>query len=550
MSWLRDFKKIIFLLLLSFAIFLRFFEVNTNPPSLNWDEVSLGYNAYSILKTGKDEWGETLPLSFRAYGDFKLPAYVYVDVPFIAVFGLNEIGVRLPSMLAGVLTVILVYLIIKELTQDEPTALLGMFLITILPWHIILSRIALEANLALLLITTSIYFLILVTHKKRSLILSALFLGLSLFTYNSSRVVALPLAILAIGFFFPTIKKIKRVALLSLLVFLGFFIVAIPIAFLQDSSARYRWTQILDEGAINRINELRGSSALPPLAKELTINKVTYFIPEVFKGYISHFNPDFLFISGGSNYQYSVPGSGLILWVMLPILIAGVIFVAKSKKREFWFVLGWLLVSPLPAAITRDAPHSLRSLFMIPPLIIISTLGIIGISKYIGKIPKLLFISFLVIGGIVNFTFFWQNYSGPYKSGYSWSWQYGYKEVVDFVNLNQDHYGKVVISKKYGEPHEFMLFYSKYNPEKYRVDANLVRYQRSDWYWVDGFDKYLFLNDWEIKEKSNSEFVSNKGTGKSLLVTSPGNFPEGMTKIKTVYFLDGKAAFDILETNE
>lgn len=187
---------------------------------------------------------------------------------------------------------------------------------------------------------------------------------------------------------------------------------------------------------------------------------------------------------------------------------------------------------------------------MIPPLIIISTLGIIGISKYIGKIPKLLFIWFLVIGGIINFTIFWQNYSGPYKSGYSWSWQYGYKEVVDFVNLNQDRYGKVVISKKYGEPHEFMLFYSKYNPEKYRVDANLVRYQRSDWYWVDGFDKYLFLNDWEIKDKSNSEFVSNKGTGKSLLVTSPGNFPEGMTKIKTVYFLDGKAAFDILETNE
>ncbi len=533
-------KLLIFLIILFISVFFRFYKLNDFPPSLNWDEVSLGYNAYSILKTGKDEWGQFLPLTFRAYGDYKLPIYIYADVPFVALFGLNEWGVRLPSALAGLGIVCLVFLIIKKITGKNDLALLGMFFSATLPWLVIFSRIALEANLALLLFVASFYFFILSEEKKYHLITSAVLLGLSLFTYNSARVLVLPFIILVSILFWKSFKEKFKFSLLSLFIIIAFFIIAFPLAILQDSSARYRWTTILDEGAIQRINELRGSSALPPIASKLAFNKLTYFIPEAFKNYLTHFNADFLFLNGGSNYQYSVPGSGLAPIVLLPLLILGIFQVFRKKTKWQYLVLGWLLLAPTPAAITRDAPHALRTIFMSVPLIIISSLGVLFIIENL-KIKKVFVYSFLLAAVLITTTSFWINYTKVYTKKYSWSWQYGYKQVINFINKQGNNYDKIYLSKKYGEPHEFLLFYLKYDPNKYRNDSKLIRYKRSDWYWVDQFDRFEFINDWEVTEKVKIK------TGKDLLITSPGNYPVKAKLINRIKFLDGQDAFDIVE---
>ena len=105
------------LVILALALFLRFYQLGVNPPSLDWDEASLGYNAYSILKTGADEYGNFLPLSIRSFDDYKPPLYVYLDVPSVAVFGLNEFGVRFTSALIGFLSVIAVYFLVKEIFE-------------------------------------------------------------------------------------------------------------------------------------------------------------------------------------------------------------------------------------------------------------------------------------------------------------------------------------------------------------------------------------------------------------------------------------------------
>lgn len=535
-------KLILFCLILLLAVFLRIYKLDQYPPSLNWDEVSIGYNAYSILKTGRDEWGQLLPLSFRAYGDYKLPGYVYLDVPFIANFGLNEWGVRLPSALAGIGTVIFIFLIIKKLTKNIHLALWGMFIASTTPWLLILSRVALEANLALFLITSSFYFFLLGLEKNYQLIISSVFLGLSLFTYNSSRVMVLPLIILVLLLFRKKIA-INRHSLVSLFLIFVFFLTAIPLALLQDSSARYRWTTILDEGAISRINELRGLSALPQEVERLVFNKITYFAPEVFKNYFSHFNPNFLFFNGGSNYQYSVPGSGLIFILMLPFLILGFWQIFKQKLPWQIFLLGWLLIAPLPAAITRDAPHALRALFLTAPLVVISVLGIDFFKQSLKQnLTRILLIVF-VVGIILQTYFFWNNYTEDYIKNYSWSWQYGYREAVGFVKENGEEYDQIFITKKYGEPHEFLLFYLAYNPATYQNNPTMVRYFRSDWYWVDSFDKYQFVNDWEIKESAKCKMQS----AKCLLVTSPEKYPKQSILIKTINFLDSKPAFDIVE---
>ena len=156
----KDNLLILLIPIVLLAVFLRIYNLTSLPPSLNWDEVSHGFNAYSLLKTGKDEWGYFLPLSFRDYGDYKLPAYTYLDVPFIATLGLNEWGVRFPSAMLGVGLVILIFLILKKLA-DINTALWGAFLTAITPWTIILSRVALEAHLALFLTTLGFYLFLL-----------------------------------------------------------------------------------------------------------------------------------------------------------------------------------------------------------------------------------------------------------------------------------------------------------------------------------------------------------------------------------------------------
>src|SRR3989344_3941774 len=143
-------RKINYLLLiiLLLAAVLRFYKLGQNPPSLNWDETAHGYNAYSILKTGKDEYGYKFPLSFRSFDDYKPPLYTYLVVPSVAVFGLSAYAVRFPSAFLGVLAVLFTYLMVKELFQKTPIALLSAFFLAISPWHLLFSRVAFETNSA------------------------------------------------------------------------------------------------------------------------------------------------------------------------------------------------------------------------------------------------------------------------------------------------------------------------------------------------------------------------------------------------------------------
>ncbi len=531
-------KKIsifLFCLILGISLFLRFYQINNLPPSLNWDEVSIGYNAYSVFKTGKDEWGNLLPLSFKAFGDYKLPLYIYLDAPFVKLIGLNETAVRLPSVLAGVGVVVFIFLILKELTKSFYLSLWGMFISATLPWLVIFSRIALEANLALFLTTASSYLFLLAQRKKSLLIYSAILLELSAFSYNSSRVL-IPFFLLLVLLFFRNFKK--KEILLPLIS----FILLISIAFFQaitvDSGARYKWTTILDEGAITRINQLRGLSTLPPFLRQLVYNKVTYFISEASKNYLYHFDPNFLFIKGGSNYQFSVPGIGQLYLILLPLILLGIWKMVRQREKWQLFMLGWLLIAPIPGAITRDAPHPLRAIFMTIPLVISAVVGVKWVKEHLA--PKIfhVFSIVIVILLIASTYMFWQNYSKDYKKDYSWVWQYGYKQAMDFVKTNGDYYGRIIFTKKYGEPHEFLLFYLQYDPRKYQTNENLIRYGKSDWFWVDRFDKFEFINDWEIKDKV-------LGASNTLLITSPGNYPEGFKVLETIKFLDGNSAFDI-----
>ena len=117
-------SKRLLICILFLAAILRFYQLGDNPPSLDWDETAHGYNAYSILLTGKDEYGYRFPLSFRSFDDYKPPLYTYLVIPAVAIFDLNDFAVRLPSAILGVLAVAFTYLMVFESLRNKKIALI------------------------------------------------------------------------------------------------------------------------------------------------------------------------------------------------------------------------------------------------------------------------------------------------------------------------------------------------------------------------------------------------------------------------------------------
>ena len=551
-------NKWILLILIS-SIFLRFWKIGNFPPSLNWDEVSHGYNAYSILKTGKDEWGSFLPIIFRAYGDYKLPVYIYLTVLSEAIFGLTPLAIRLASVLAGVSTVIFTYLLTKKIF-DKRVALLAAFLVAIEPWSLFLSRGAFEANLALALIVSGVYFLLKSLEKPVFSPLSILLLGLSVWTYNSARIFV-PLLLLAfIIIYRNSLKnylKDKKTLVLSSLLLLLFFVPMFYQLLSPSGQARYGKVAILDEGAIAQINEKRVNSKLNPILTRLLYNKVTYFSLSFTKNWFSHFSLNFLFLKGGTNYQFSLPNHGLLYLIDLPFLILGTYLLLRMKKKEAYLLLSWFIFAPVASSLTREAPHVLRDITFLPLPMILISLGVVSKYDFLKRkknwaiFSKPLVIVYLVITLILAGNYFYQ-YFKEYPLKYSWSWQFGYSEVVSYLKANYDKYDKIIITKKYGEPHEFILFNWPWNPEKYQNDQGKISFYQSEWYWVDKFDKFYFVNDWQIPKEGKIFVMESKGKincnkVKCLLVTSPGNYPKGWLEVEQVNFLNGKPAFEILK---
>jgi len=544
------FKKNIIWLVFVFAGLIRFLGIEFVPPALNWDEVSHGYNAYSILKTGKDEWGNFMPAIFRAYGDYKLPVYIYLTAISEFLFGINPFAVRLPSILAGITTVIFSYFLTKKLFKEKNIAVFSAFLVAVEPWSLFVSRVALEANVALAFIVSGVYFFLSGLEKKNyRLFLGFFLLGLSVWTYNAARIFT-PFLLIALALVYK--KELTSKKTVSISLFIVSVILISPMLIQLASTAgmaRYKNLQIIDEAAIGRIVELRESSNLPFTVERILFNRASFFVVEFTRNYLAHFSLDFLYLRGGDNYQFNIPNTGILHIVGLPFLIIGFLIIAGKYKtqKSARLIIIWLLIAPIASSLTKDSPHTLRSLVFLPIPMILTSLGLNYSLRKIKNYSFFCILFFLLI--FVSFVFYYNLYISNYRIKYSWVWQYGYKDVVEFARENYHKYEKILVTKKYGEPHEFFLFYWPWDPKSYQ-NAKKIRYFQSNWYWVDNFDKFYFFNDWDVP-KTGSSFVLESGysieCGSCLLITSANNAPQNWKKLKTVNFLDGKAAFDIYE---
>jgi len=311
------------------------------------------------------------------------------------------------------------------------------------------------------------------------------------------------------------------------------FIPVLLSLFNSESRARSAWVSVLNPTAINIINENRRVFSGSPLLAKIIYNKVTYTVPLLVKNTINLFNPLPLFFQGSKQYQFNVVNHGLLFLITLPFFYYGLfIFIKKSKTdNKYLFLLLWYLIGLIPSIITTGDFPTLR-LFLIIPLPFIAVA--LSVNKKI--------LSYFILLILASFVFYFNLYTHSYAIKYSQSWQYGYKEISQYIKENYHQYDQIIITKKYGEPHEFLLFYLKYDPALYQKNAKTDYH--SAWYWVDSFDKFKFINDWEIKEKTQDISTS------TLLITSPKNYNSNVEIIETINFLDNTPAFDIVKIHE
>lgn len=509
----KNIYVLIFLTIFIFGIFLRFYQLGMIPNSLNWDEVSWGYNGYSILQTGQDEYGKFMPLSFEAFGDYKQPVYVYLVSMSIRLFGLNPFTVRFPSALLGVLTIPFVWLLVLELFRKERNhkelALLAMMFFAISPWSIQFSRVAFEANIGLFFVIAgaALFLRGLINKNNKYLYSSLVPFIISGYSYHSEKIFT-PLFFIGLLIFSYLRYNLSRKFLLIL--FIIFLFGSSFWIFDARTTARGRsvtflsnQTQLLKDS----VEKIAYDKERGDMLGEILNNRRIVYANKYFENYLQHFAPNFLFITG-DNARHHAYGMGILYIISLPLILIGMI---RINKRDYWFIFFWLLLSPAASALATDSPNASRSLIMLPTWQIFEAFGLL----YLLKLKKSYWVNLLKIVIIfllcINFVYFAHQYFVHTKSEYGSYWQYGYKEAIEGVKQYANTPKKIIFSKEYEQPYIFYLFYNAYNPKKY-IDSGGSSRMKKSCFSIDNayFEKCLsFAQKGDIYVSMSSSEIKN-----------------------------------------
>lgn len=553
---------IILLVIMLLGAGLRLWQLGSVPPSPNWDEVALAYDAHSLFHTGRDEFGNFMPAVLRSFDDYKPAVYAYLAIPAVEVFGLTSFAIRLPSAVMGIVAILAIYFLVKELFSfwekkkknsyiaAEPYALLSAFLLAIAPWHVQFSQIAFESNVALTFNLLAALFFIKGLNKPWMLLLSAFFAGANLSVYQSARVFT-PLLVLSLIIIFrkqlfslPK-KYIVTSVIIGLLTILPMFTYFVTnenaLVRVRATSIFSNQTQILERIAVRLLRDKEQNDYVGMVLD----NRRIAYVNTIAGGYLYHFDPNWLFIKGDINRHHS-PRMGLLYLILLPFLLIGVykLLFSDFPRKAKYVIFSWLLIAPIPASITFEVPHAVRTLNLLPPLLILSAIGLISSTVFLRnyrirhiKNVKYIFYIFFAALAVGNFLYFINQYYVQQNYFYAQDWQYGYKQAVAEIQKEENKYKKIVVSDRQplDKSYMFFLFYLKYPPQEYqKIGAT----SSGSFEFTHYFGKYVF-RPFKWEEEKNNRNV--------LYVGSPKDFPGQVKSKKIIHYPDGTKAILIVD---
>ena len=539
--------KYIFIIVLALTIlggFLRFYEISKNPVSLSIDEVAFGYNAYSILKTGRDEYGKFLPLTFKSTGDYKNPVPIYLMVPSIALFGLNEFSIRMPTALIATLSIPIFFLFFMEITEALVISLMATILLAISPWHIYYSRYVSDHLIATsLVVLGSLCFLKMFKSGRWFWsVSSAFFFVLSMYTYYAERLFV-PMAILLLLIFKKADLRIRFKQLVLFVVVC--VVIAAPLifsTFFGPDRARAQMTWL------GRDVEFVRNVAVKPLENISALgsdNLLLFYFGA--RKYLHYLDPGFLFYSGLKMTKEDSYGVGVLYLFEIPWLILGIITLIKKRIRNKSLIVGWILIGLIPASLTNNEQHPGRTFFILPMLLLVSATGAIEFFRLMKtnlnhSLKNIIYFIFLIII-MWNLGLTLLTYTVHFPRQRGEDFMEGTKETVEYALANKSKYKEIVLDPYRGIeapnivsiPHMYILFYTKYDPAIYQQE-NKTRPDGSF-----GFDKFTIRRiDWRVDwDKKDTLFIG-----------SPWSLPEKDIKndeiLRKVYLSGGQLAFLIV----
>lgn len=353
---------LILIIILIIASFFRLWQLSSIPPGVYPDEAINANQA--ISEPGK---------IFYPENNGREGLYINLLALSFNLFGISIWSLKIVSAIIGILTVLGLYLLIKEIFKNrvhknpEAIALLSAFFLAVSFWHVNFSRIAFRAILVPFLLVFSFYFLFrgFRTQKLWNFIIAGLFCGLGLHTYIAFRLAVLIfIPVLIFFWFFYKKQNLSKKYLVFAICFLLFaFIIALPIGiyFLQNPQDFV--------GRTGGVSIFSQENPLKEFGKSLIYH-------------LAMFN-----IRGDYNWRHNFSGSPMLLWPIGILFLIGLFYSFKKLAKSiilhsielfavFGFLIIWWLIMLLPGVLTSEAiPHGLRVIGVIPVVYIFAGLG-------------------------------------------------------------------------------------------------------------------------------------------------------------------------------
>jgi 4-amino-4-deoxy-L-arabinose transferase-like glycosyltransferase len=573
--WLNKINsKKILLVILLVASFLRLFKLSVNPPSLFGDELDLGYHAYSIAKTGRDYQGNLMPLHFHSLAEWRTPLYLYSAVPTVAVFGVTPLGVRLPAAFFGILTVGAMYFLTRRMFDSEKIGLFAAGLLAISPWHLHYSRAGFEVTELLFFLIFGLLMFLKSLDENKWLWLSVVFLVLTPLIYSTAKMFTPFLMLCLFVLYRDRIFKFEKKELKKAII--AGLILGAPIVWstlFGGGATRFNYISVFSDPTIeSEVGFARGIDAgvrgetglalTPKFLDRVIHNKFTFVGERIVKNYFQSFSTEFLFMKGDPDPRHSI-GIGELYRIEVVMLLAGIIFLFTSKKvsqKVKLFIFLWIMLAPVPAAITRDGGnHATRLIVALPTYIFLIAFGLNTVfEKLSGNYLKL---ATAGIAGLYALSLFF--YIHEYYVHYPWYsqrwWHAGWGEAISSVKEIDTDYDRVIISMS-GEPAWiFFAGHYQYDPSKWQSEFPIGRDEE-----VPGFGKishtgkfYFGTPDKDIQIyglsrviDSKTLYLANANEVGENLILNPDKGPSGLKLIKSIPFPSGEPAFYLFSGTE
>jgi 4-amino-4-deoxy-L-arabinose transferase-like glycosyltransferase len=496
-DWIK--KNPILLLLFLIGAAVRVLYAGSIPGGLNQDEASIGYEAYSILHYGIDRNGVSLPIHLIAWGSGQNALYAYLSMPFIYLFGLNPLSVRMVSILFGLLGMVLFYLIAVQLFKRKHAAAAAAFLIVICPWHIMISRWALESNIFPTLVLLAVFFLFKAIDQPRWLIGFTITLAASLYAYGTAY-----FFVPVFGVSVLTLLLVKKVFKLRDLLWNSFvlIILAAPIGLFL---------------LINRFN-------MSPIQLLFSIPKLT--VPRVeqvssaFEGnalsmFAQHFNQFLkLFITQNDGLLWNaIPEYGYMYPLALPLIGIGIVYgtykLVKQFRAETAIMAIWFGAALLMTLITDVNINRINIIFF--PTVYLAVAGLMWLHKQI---------KYSLVVAIGAFTVFFLLFCGQYFTAYakqiSPMFFESFGEAITYASDETE--GDIYVTDQVMMPYIYVLFYEKIEPRQF-IDTVEYINPGQPFQFVRSFGRYHFgkpelrTDEDAIYIFSNNEAIPDESSG-------------------------------------